>query len=686
MINSINCVSYIKKLQKINISKQTINNKNITKHGASLPILAMPIIAYIDSPLRQNEYNKKIAEETTNNSSINQSNITIPDRTNLNQEASYEGELKNAENIISENNSLEIQNAERIAENGDIYTDYNDFEIASSAIIPEVDSIIDEELISKIEQAENTITNLPLLESVYGLSLLLKAKDPLVDLKNGRFKNAGIRASVRAIDTFLLLPFKHGRALVGGLKGTWLSIRGIESKQTGFINGYKDGLRKWVKGRRMVEEYAINPDKFDEPTSAESYEALKQAEAAAIAEWQAKVAAKSNEVGAKLNEWCERNIAYHEFMRNNFSDIILNENQRSEFYSAQLDSIIQNSDIDIKTIQKDLELMQNEQQQLEIMYNQYIENLKNSLAGLNDDNLISQKIENMSADIKKYYETRQLVLSTEIAKINNLLFINNKLQSKKSLKGMDKLAGYSDIKSNLRQIFVNPIKKLNAGINAEVPNMILLYGPKGCGKSMMANAIEEESECNVINIDISLDTELDINTLKNAIQSSKDNYDNTGTHTIIRIDEIDNFLSSAKLDDNLINDFNSLAKKNHCTIIATTNHQKENNKELLPKNNLSTIYVSPAKKEDIVEIFKYYASDFADKTVDYDELAQQILDIAYDDAYSNAQIGGIIQRGIKMRFLQKGKLSQQDFIEILNESYPDIKEEVLKLYIKKEEI
>jgi hypothetical protein len=39
-----------------------------------------------------------------------------------------------------------------------------------------------------------------------------------------------------------------------------------------------------------------------------------------------------------------------------------------------------------------------------------------------------------------------------------------------------------------------------------------------------------------------------------------------------------------------------------------------------------------------------------------------------------------------MRFLQKGKLSQQDFIEILNESYPDIKEEVLKLYIKKEEI
>lgn len=251
---------------------------------------------------------------------------------------------------------------------------------------------------------------------------------------------------------------------------------------------------------------------------------------------------------------------------------------------------------------------------------------------------------------------------------------------------MDKLAGYSDIKSNLRQIFVNPIKKLSAGISAEVPNMILLYGPKGCGKSMMANAIEEETECNVINIDISLDTENDKKTLENAILSSKDNYDNTGTHTIIRIEEIDNLLSGVKLDDSFINDFNSLAKKNHCTIIATTNHPIEINKELLPKNNLSTIYVSPANKDDIVKILKYYASDFADKTVDYDELAQQILDIAYDDAYSNAQIGGLIQKGIKMRFMQNGKLSQQDFIEILNESYPDINEEVLKSYIKKGEM
>ena len=106
----------------------------------------------------------------------------------------------------------------------------------------------------------------------------------------------------------------------------------------------------------------------------------------------------------------------------------------------------------------------------------------------------------------------------------------------------------------------------------------------------------------------------------------------------------------------------------------------------MPKNNLSTIYVSPANKDDIVEILKYYASDFADKTVDYDELAQQILDIAYDDAYSNAQIGGLIQKGIKMRFMQNGELSQQDFIEILNESYPDINEEVLKSYIKKGEM
>ena len=696
-------------------TKSSINLIQKKKNLSSkmLPLVTIPLVAYLTPDGREKDRAKRIIKEADhlakpvtertkyNTKQLKDSGVSDTD---VKQYLKYDGQVNSeGKKIIKahnksfkgapENNIKQLDDNNSFAETSDdtiisddiagISSELDGAELVSNISISDIGDTLGNEFVSEVETIGHTIADIPLLESVYGLSLLIKAKDPLVDLKNGRLKNAGIRTVVRAVDTFLLLPFKQVRALAGGLKGTWLSIKGIESKQTGFINGYKDGLSKWVKGRRIVEEYAINPDKFDKPSSAEAYEALKQAESDAISEWQAKIAAKSNEVGAKLNEWCERNIAYHEFMRNNFSDIISNENQRNEFYTTQLDNIIQNYDIDVQTIQKDLELMQNEQQKLEIMYNQYIENLKSSLAGLNDDSLISQKIENMSADIKKYYKTRQQVLATEIAKINNLLFINNKLQCKKSLNGMDKLAGYSDIKSNLRQIFVNPIKKLNAGINAEIPNMILLYGPKGCGKSMLANAVEEETKCNVINIDISLDTKLDEQALKNAILASKDNYDNTGTHTIIRIEEIDNLLSGVKLNDSLINNFNSLAKENHCTIIATTNHPIEINKELLPKNNFSTIYISPAKKDDIIEIFEYYASDFADKTVDYDELAQQILDIAYDDAYSNAQIGGLIKKGIKMRFMHNGKLSQQDFIEILNESYPDIKEEVLKSYIKK---
>ncbi|TFG07741.1 MAG: AAA family ATPase [Promethearchaeota archaeon] len=66
----------------------------------------------------------------------------------------------------------------------------------------------------------------------------------------------------------------------------------------------------------------------------------------------------------------------------------------------------------------------------------------------------------------------------------------------------DDVGGLEDAKQQLREIIEWPLKypELYKHLNSRPPNGILLYGPPGCGKTLMAKALAHESEVNFISV------------------------------------------------------------------------------------------------------------------------------------------------------------------------------------------
>ncbi len=507
-------------------------------------------------------------------------------------------------------------------------------------------------------------------ESIYGLSFLIKGIKPLNDVVHGRFGDAISRGVVRFYDT-LLLPVKYTWGAIGGIKGAYLSARGIKSDHTGLIKGFKYNYNNWIKKRNEFEECCINPDLIDEPSTAEKYAEAKSLEESRIMSWQYKVKEKSQKQGEKLAEWFNSMYSAHAKAQDEFAKILETETIKNEQCTNHINTVLKNDNYDDTAILKDLNELKKEKNALESSYNEYIAKLKMSLVNLGDEELIMQRIKEITTDIKQEYETKKEVLAGEINKINNLILINKIQNSQKELPPMQRIAGYKEVISEINNSLLAPIRKIHSGKKATPPNVVMFYGPKGCGKTLIANSIEEESGCNIINLETTLDASQDLKNLEQAIESAKKHFEETGRYSLIRIEEMDSFLNG-KQNENYSSTVNLLSGNNHCTILGTTNFPNNVNKNLLPANGTKTIFISYADKADLSEIIKYYSQDFARDSVRYDKLAQQLTDKTDKNGFSNAQVKNGIIKGIKSKFVQNGKLTEQDLSEILKDINPDI--------------
>lgn len=118
---------------------------------------------------------------------------------------------------------------------------------------------------------------------------------------------------------------------------------------------------------------------------------------------------------------------------------------------------------------------------------------------------------------------------------------------KSSNKSIDsKIAGYSNLKRIMRYEFVNPVKdELFDGQERKVANCITLCGPTGCGKTVLAEAMANETSCFVdtVTTDTAVDRFPEI--ISDKIDEARERYD----ERLAKITELKNSVEYSKMTD-----------------------------------------------------------------------------------------------------------------------------------------
>lgn len=109
-----------------------------------------------------------------------------------------------------------------------------------------------------------------------------------------------------------------------------------------------------------------------------------------------------------------------------------------------------------------------------------------------------------------------------------------------------KIAGYSDLKRIMRNEFVNPVKdELFDGQERKVANCITLCGPTGCGKTVLAEAMANETSCFVDTV--TTDTPVDDfpRVIDKKMREARERYDKR----LAKITELKNSVEYSKMTD-----------------------------------------------------------------------------------------------------------------------------------------
>ena len=163
---------------------------------------------------------------------------------------------------------------------------------------------------------------------------------------------------------------------------------------------------------------------------------------------------------------------------------------------------------------------------------------------------------------------------------------------------------------------------------------------------------------------------------------TQERFEETGVRTIIQIDEFDDFApKGSKIVGPLKSFMDNVSQKMHCTIFATTNYPEKIDDILLRDSRFEVkVPLSPADKPNALAILKYYGEKFADNTVNFEKLADEITKGLPLVAYSNDRLSHLVSSYAKKHNLTK--LSHMDFMESIKALNPDIKKETMELFKK----
>ena len=248
----------------------------------------------------------------------------------------------------------------------------------------------------------------------------------------------------------------------------------------------------------------------------------------------------------------------------------------------------------------------------------------------------------------------------------------------------DSIAGYEAEKQIIRDIFTDQVAMEKAGMEADVPNSILFYGPIGTGKTTFVRAIANETDCELI--EMNPETENFRIEVQDKLEEARERYLNEGKRTIIAINEIEAHLEDIKsnyknivkmkswLDNCAKLPTDNLQNAYATTFFFTTNHPLEISDEILPREEKikKLISLEPAAEGNIEEIIRFYIQKF-DKSgeiinpdkIDYEKIIQKMNPDDEKGAFGNDKIKKIVQ--LACHDFNKDIDNKKSFEEYLNE-------------------